>query len=177
MDVPDFLCDCPVPNCGCAGGMQTYAPFYAALVRLFRPETVFEWGPGLNTAMALDAGARVTAIESSRDWIPKGTHGKFACIWVPENDPRYISTWGESKADLFFVDGRKRADCIRTVYDECKEGAILCLHDAQRKRYFWALNRFDYVHFLDRGFAVASKSNELNRIVKLVKEEVGNARL
>jgi len=154
---PYEICNCPIPNCGCSLGMQSYVDVYADLIRTLRPQLVLEWGPGRNTIMALQSGARVVSIESEKRWIPDGANQRWTCILAQERSPDYLRLWGCDDADIFFVDGRRRSECLAALHLMCKPSAVVCLHDAQRIRYQKALGLFDFVEFRHRGFAVASK--------------------
>ena len=166
-------CNCNRMNCGCAGGMHTYAPYYQALLNIIKPAKVHEWGPGPNTQMALDSGAWVTAVESDREWLPKGTHERFSCIWIPTSHPLYTSTWqttDTAQTELFFVDGRRRGECLNAI--PFNSTAIACLHDAQRLRYQEPMSRFPFVIHLIFGFAIMSFDEGVNRIAEQIRKEV-----
>lgn len=66
---PYDLCDCPVFNCSCAGGVRSYVSDYAKILQICKPRKAFEWGPGVNTRMALAMGAKVFAIEPLLRWV------------------------------------------------------------------------------------------------------------
>ena len=148
--------------------MHTYAPYYKAVLDILKPKTVMEWGPGPNTQMALDTGASVTSVEHDRDWLPKGGHPKFACIWIPEDHKDYARLW--SPAELYFVDGRRREECLQGIRHN--SSGIVCLHDAQRRRYQDVLNKFKYVRHLIFGFAIASHSDKVVDIADRIGKEV-----
>lgn len=166
-------CKCPVPNCGCAGGMQSYFDHYKTLLKILRPERVIEWGPGPNTQAALDAGAEVLSIEHDRAWMPKGSHPRWACVIAPLDSEWYVDLYGAFNADLAFVDGRRRQECVEMCVNVLRDDAIVCLHDAQRYRYHGALGVYDYVEFLSNGFAVASNDKRLEQLAAQVREEAG----
>lgn len=154
------LCDCPIFNCDCGGGVQSYFQHYKLVLSVVRPKRVFEWGPGENTRMALQADAEVFAIESLLKWVaPLPTdHQRLAVLVTPIDAASYLSLHGKEDSDLFFVDARRRAECLDLVRQRAKPEAVVCLHDAQRKRYNASLQRFHHVVFLTRAFAVASMS-------------------
>ncbi len=68
--------------------------------------------------------------------------------------------FGCANSDLFFVDSRRRAQCLRAIYSLRRQNPelVVCLHDAQRSRYHQALALFEYVQFFSRGFATATNS-------------------
>lgn len=150
-------CNC-TGSCGHAG-FHSYEGVYPLVLRIVRPSLVFEWGPGPNSRMAVEAGARVCAVESKAQFVPQGLPAhKFSCRIAPVQSAEYVNIGPYAHADLFFIDGRRRSDCIRSVRSCCLDRAVLCLHDAQRERYHEALRSFEYVKFLARGFAVASRT-------------------
>lgn len=155
---PFEACGCP-RRCGCGGGRLSYIEAYARVLRIVRPYLVMEWGPGQNSRLAVEAGARVCAIESNAKYVPEDLPpSKFSCRVTPVNSDDYIRVSPYAHADLFFIDGRRRADCVHAVRASCLDRAVLCLHDAQRKRYHEALKTFEHVRFLERGFAIASRT-------------------
>ena len=166
---PHPVCSCQVPNCGCAGGMHTYVEHYSRLVRLVKPRMVFEWGPGPNTVIALKLGAQVVSVEPERKWIPDINHQAWTCILAREDSPGYMSLWHCQSAAVFFIDSRRREDCLELVYLQSRPDAIAVLHDAQRRRYQRSLERFPYVIFVDKGVAFASRSKYLLDVVDRMK--------
>ena len=163
---PFELCHCQVPKCGCAGGVRSYAPHYAWLLEICRPRRVFEWGPGPNTLMALGGGAKVFAIEPVLRWVSPLPldDPNLAVLVTPTNSSFYLSLHGHEDSDLFFVDSRRRAECLDLIREQAKPEAIVCLHDAQRSRYNASLRKFANVIYLDRSFAIATMS-ELPRVL------------
>ena len=154
------LCHCPVHKCDCAVGVRSYAPHYARVLEIVRPRQVFEWGPGPNTRMALAAGAKVFAIEPVLRWVSPLPldDPNLAVLVTPTTSPFYLNLHGREDSDVFFVDSRRRAECLDLIREQAKPEAIVCLHDAQRSRYNAALRRFANVTYLDRCFAIASMS-------------------
>lgn len=155
---PYPLCDCPIFNCDCSGGVRSYVPDYAKLLNLVRPRRVFEWGPGINTTMAMRMGAEVFAIEPLLKWLRPLPldNPKLAVLVTPTTSPFYLRLHGRENSDIFFVDSRRRAECLDLIREQADPDALICLHDAQRTRYNAALRRFANVTFLNRSFAVAS---------------------
>ena len=144
---------CPVDN---------YPESYAAVLRAFHPARVFEWGPGKNTRMALEAGAHVVSIEQNPRWMLAPRDGLEQRL-VGLEDPAYVLC--DPDADVYFVDSRWRAECIQSVARRARNPEhIVYLHDAQRKRYHWALRYYKYVRFLAVGNAVASNSPRILEI-------------
>lgn len=150
-------CACP-DKCACGGvTTSTMAP-YMRVLRNYRPRTVYEWGPGYSTMLAVGSGAVVQSVEHDQhfaDMLPQ-SRGFHVCRVVPLDSDEYIAA---QPAELYFVDGRRRAECIIKALECAKQQpsreAVLCLHDAQRDRYHEALRQWTHVRFLLRGFAVA----------------------
>lgn len=153
---PFPLCKCGIKCCGCCH-MHSFEPHYRRLLQVCRPKDVFEWGPGLSTHIALEHAADVFTIESSIEFaaaLPQDQH--LAVLITPVEASAYLELHGKYHSDLFFVDGRRRVECLELVRKQAKPAAVVCLHDAQRARYNEALRRFKHVDYLERGFAVAS---------------------
>jgi hypothetical protein len=127
--------------------------------------------------MAIESGAKVVAVEQNSKYVPNLPSEKFTVRIIPVNDPRYVLLDGSCNADLYFVDSRRRAECIASVFNSCSDKAVLCLHDAQRARYHAALKQFPYVKFLTRTFCVASKSPEILKIDMPVLDRFSNLKL
>jgi len=151
--------------------MQTYLKPYAALMRLVKPSFVLEWGPGQNSQIALDAGAAVVAIEHDRQWVPHSDNKNFTCIVPSVDGRRYVDTWGTQDANVAFIDGRRRAECLELCCHELPDSVIVCLHDAQRMRYHDALGKFENVRFLNQGFAIASNDAKVILIADQIRME------
>lgn len=148
-------CQCKKRYCSCAGGLHSYATHYSEIIDRYRPSIVVEWGPGLNTELALATPIKqVVSVEHQEKYIYRGTDQRCSQRLVQVDSFEYISPREISEADLFFVDGRRRAECLIQIFKKAKPGAIVCVHDAQRARYIPALQLFDNVKFPRFGFAV-----------------------
>jgi len=146
-------------RCQCALGIHSYVEPYTKIIEIIRPWIVYEWGPGKNTQIALRSGARVTSVEHNLKFCPKPEPGLVIKLTVL--DIQYTKV---EPADLYFVDGRMRAECLDRIKDLGSPSAVVCLHDAQRMRYHAALARFDRVVFLQKDFAVAGPRNKVDEI-------------
>jgi hypothetical protein len=155
-------------NCDCSGGTHSYAPFYKEVLRTIQPARVYEWGPGLNTEMALQLPTtkEVTSVEQEPKWIPKNLLRRQIILHQRADSLYYTRVLGAGAYNLFFVDSRRRAECLEVVRHGCSEAAVVCLHDAQRARYHEALAKFPYVHFPHKGFALATKSEAVYERLK-----------
>lgn len=125
---------------------------------------VVEWGPGKNTEMAMLCGAQVLSIEHSKQWIPSFGDlmgNTVTYIYTPIESLLYRDFSEMEDADLFFVDGLKRTQCLINIARRCKSEAVVCLHDAQREDYWEGLYKFRFVKFMEWSFAVASHSDKI----------------
>ncbi len=135
-------------------GYQHYRAVYGKVLDVVKPNVVYEWGPGENTQMALEAGATVMSVEQDKQYLIP-THPRLLQLHMPVDHPEYPRPlW---PAALYFVDSRRRAECIReTLHMECSRyDPVLVLHDAQRRRYWGALAGYDYVLIPDGCTAIA----------------------
>lgn len=156
-------CSC-TDRCGHAG-MRSYVACYQTVLDYVRPKLVYEWGPGENSRMAVEAGAQVIAVEQDIRFVPRDLGHRFRALVVDVTAPSYPIPLVRD-ADVYFIDSRRRAECTSAIWRECvREGhapnTVVALHDAQRSRYHEALRLFPYVNFLDRGFCVASCRNDV----------------
>jgi len=156
------ICEC-TNNCGCAGGGHSYIDDYINVLNIFKPETVMEWGPGPNTYLALGSGVNVVySIEQKKKWVIRTDVPGQSCEVIPVDSDEYVRhpkwriIW-----DLYFIDSRRRQECLSLAYNQGVFESIVCIHDAQRPRYQKYIRQFDYVIFLSRGFCVASRSRIL----------------
>lgn len=157
-DESAYSCAC-THLCGHAGTLGGYLPTLRRALVLRRPELVFEWGPGQNTREALGFGAYVMSVESRVEWLLPD-QDRLVQLLLPERDPGYTSAFELGmRPDLFFVDGRRRQECIEGAARWAREkhpSAWLVLHDAQRRRYWDALKHWEHVIFPEYHTAVAS---------------------
>ena len=156
-------CDCPEDShCECSA-LHSYKDCYRQLLTIARPRKVLEWGPGLNTRLALQAGAEVVSREFDPKWVPDCHHPKHTVELVDWKRSAWTDLEHDRDAELFFIDSRRRSDCLEAVLTRASPDSLACLHDAQRRRYHPTLARFQHVLFAMRGFAIASRSQRLLR--------------
>ncbi|MEH2130885.1 MAG: hypothetical protein V7K86_09555 [Nostoc sp.] len=165
-------CQCPIKTCTCSGGIHSYIPYYRKILDFLQPQKIFEWGPGQNTILGLKTPSvkSIVAIEQDPQWIPKIEDTRFEVLVIPEHDPQYVHLHGHEDADIFFIDSRRRAECLDLVRMQALPQAVVCLHDAQRYRYHQALAKYNTVKFLDLGFAIATRLPHPNLASLLVEE-------
>jgi hypothetical protein len=151
-------CGCPVgAHCACSA-LHSYSASYRRLLEITRPVKVFEWGPGPNTQLALEVGARVVSRECDPKWVPGARAPELALEVMDCTGSRWVDLGSDRDAEVFFIDSRRRVDCLAAVLAQATPEALVCLHDAQRRRYHSALAAFGYVFFAEPGFAIASRS-------------------
>ena len=151
------VCRCFVKRCACAGGIHSFESHYRRLLERVRPRRILEWGPGESTRVALESPTleRIVSIEHNPKWLPQIQDQRWRAVMAEVQTPTYVSFHGMDDADLFFVDARRRVECLERTLERARPGAVVCLHDAQRERYHETLARFERVEFLAFGFAAA----------------------
>jgi len=157
--------DNPYPTCQCLNACGhsghdhlSYVPEYLEVVMRIRPKRVLEWGPGVNTYIALAAGATVEAVEHNKKWIPRLHTSRLTIHHIPLDDPEYAKPVDDMNAyDMYFIDSGHREACLTEVWLACPAHAVVLLHDAQRERYHESLRLFRYVKFINVGLAIAGK--------------------
>ena len=147
-------CDC-TRRCGCSGGHHSFGPYYQKLLEKVNPTKIFEWGPGLNTELALLFTQNIVSVEDVKKWMPDRLLKGQAIIFTRIDTEDYVqSVRHYADADIFFVDARRRSECLELVHKVKKPSAYVCLHDAQRGRYHNALSLYSEVEFPHKGFAI-----------------------
>lgn len=165
-EAPNFHNHAPFPECGCTyecpcAGFYGYVDGYTQYLTYLRahkgPCNILEWGPGKNTQIAKDLGHTVHSVEhNSRYWyLAEGCDYLFA---KPLESPEYVKPCLFDDYDVFFIDGRRRQSCLYNCFQSARSDALIFLHDANRKTYHETLGAFPYVKFINKGFAVASKT-------------------
>ena len=156
-------CNCGVPR----GEMHDYESTYKQLLSLLHPQSVLEWGPGRNTELALEAGAVVWSVESNPQWLLAPTQ-QLTQLLVLEKSLQYTTptVWLRIEFSLVFVDGRKRAECLRRVRvssEAWTRGTVVAVHDAQRARYWDGLKRWAYIVVPEGSLAMATDDEDTYR--------------
>jgi len=156
----NIVFDNPFGSCDCDGLcshtlFSSYLEPYQKLLEALEPKKVFEWGTGENTKLALKTGARVISVEHSKD-VLLDPEPNLVQILVDVDDDIYPTLHGYDDCDIYFVDARRRLECIQYVREHAtKSDHLVYLHDAQRQRYHSALKLYNYVRFVAQGNAVA----------------------
>jgi hypothetical protein len=160
-------CNC-IEKCACGDYTRGYIDLYLLLLAAVKPKIVQEWGPGTNTRAALATGAVVYSVEHDEAYRHPDMPKLIMSI-VPLESMQYVTP---ITADLYFVDGRRRAECLMMIAGAASPRAVVCLHDAQRARYHDALSLFPFVEFVTNGIAIAGKL-DLTGAVSLIRAYEG----
>ena len=119
---------------------------------------VFEYGGGGSTLWLEDLGATVTVVEHDEAWhgqisaaLSEGTTALFrppartgtitssVASGFFDDYVAAIDCQPDDSLNLVIVDGRARVECVRRAMPKVREGGILVLDDADRRRYQPAL--------------------------------------
>lgn len=148
-------------NCKCSGGRWSFAEPFQRVLDLTKPRWCQHYGPGLDPLMSLANGAELVICHEGKPEYAVENAGVEMRI-LDESTEEYVR--GMTGFDLYFVDGRRRAECLRSIRRVCRFDSVVCLHDASRRRYHEALSAWRYVRFLHKGFAVASDHPRILRL-------------
>ena len=152
-------CGCDTPNIEYTSYELTYGRLLAAV----KPSLVTEWGPGRNTAMALAAGASVLSVESQARYLHVH-HPRLMQVYVSEEHERYLTR--ATGAEVAFVDGRRRRECILSLRHHEQSNHILVLHDAKRWRYWTALSQYEFIVVPDGTTAYATEDEDWQQLLR-----------
>jgi len=164
-------CFCKELYCTCEK-IHSYIQYYKEILNIINPKSIYEWGPGINTKMALEHGAKVHTKEFNEKWkfIGGKKYGsKFIQKIIDSKNPEWTKIDTPKLWDLFFIDSRERQICIKNAFNEGREDSITIVHDAQRNRYHKYIGKFPFVYFPSRGLAIATKSEKLFKIISDIK--------
>lgn len=130
---------------------QSFTPFIYSLVKLMKPERVFEWGMGQSTHVFLMAEEHVmvTTHEEHQKWADKYTseilaknpdfEGRMDMRVRPHNDNGSISQeylhpdFPDETFDIVLVDGGGRYECAIEAGRMVRKGGVILIHDTQRQ--------------------------------------------
>lgn len=128
-----------------------------------------EWGSGGSTLYFPNKHKNIgswTSLEHNKEWYEsvKSAIKETNTFIIYKDFPEYI-TYPKVQFDFILVDGRKRVECIKHVFDNkllAKDG-VLVLHDSVRARYKEADNIFINNKELVKGVPLnADGSGEYN---------------
>lgn len=114
--------------------MHSYYVVLERLLEFKKGGIYFEWGPGLNTDMAIQKMSKVFSVENNEYWhsVYKRTNALIlspiseqSCLDYPEEIKKI-----QERVDLALVDGRCRVQCVKA----CAENGvpIVIMHDSLR---------------------------------------------
>lgn len=121
----------------------SYAPLLIKYLRLKKPETILEWGPGASTDLivGLCPKATIHTYEHDLTWYQAA---RFHFLPLPRVHVHHVADEEEcAKApaalglrfDLIFIDGRARLTCLETAKGLLAEDGVVILHDSDRLEY------------------------------------------
>ena len=148
---------------------RDYSDFYKEVLKFKQPKNIMEWGPGIglnpegekgNTQLALElTTANIVTTEQDIRWVPP-INKRMLIMHTPVESNFYTKIWNPD-ADIFFVDSRKRQECLDKVHSMCSKTAIICCHDAERDRYKKHIEQFTYIIYCNnKRFAIMTEDIE-----------------
>lgn len=103
---------------------------------------VFEYGSGASTAWLARRSGEVISVEHDAAWHAiiqplVITRGNVTVMQRELAGTAYVDAIGEAGGlfDLVVIDGRRRADCLRSALPFLKPGGIVLFDDTNRRRY------------------------------------------
>lgn len=136
-------------------GMHNYHDCYIRVMDVVKPRVVMEWGPGLNTELALERGAMVLSIEDNPKWFPEIDNNRWTPLHIKHDSQKYITPM---PADLYFVDAKHRVEVLENIRQKYGSSVVF-IHDAQRADYQQEINQWRYVRYLRSDCAVMSMTD------------------
>lgn len=126
--------------------MHSFEKVLRHACRSVKPKTILEWGPGRSTGIMLeecpDAILFSTEHNQSFGKIAREMYPKAQVFVLDATCPKSkYAAWthecfdSDFRADLVFVDGRRRVECCMTAWMLLRVGGVLVLHDAHRWQY------------------------------------------
>jgi hypothetical protein len=129
---------------------KSFVPMIKAVCNIIQPKLIIEYGPGLSTNCFLsNSSAIIHSWDSNSSYYSKykKEYERYDRVNVYLGDTRagngkktpYVNApivkLGCNKADVVFVDGRFRADCMIAASLLVKEAGVVILHDDERPVY------------------------------------------
>ena len=126
---------------------------------VFKPETIFEYGPGVSTSlMALYPSVKlIDSVEHDIAWFNRAkiNQHKNVIVYLEPNLEMYPYTKGRQDIyDMVFVDGREREKCLFEAKKRICHDGVIILHDAERQEYKNAIDSYAYKFYEDEGHTV-----------------------
>ena len=155
---------------------RDYSKYYEKILKNISPKNIIEWGPGMGidndklkgqTQLALElTNANITVIEQDKKWLPK-PQDRLTVKHIQVNDPEYINIEKYKDFDIFFVDSRRRQECIENAFKYANDDVLVFVHDAERQRYKKFINLFPYIiYFNNERFACLCKNEKQFNLIK-----------
>lgn len=139
-----------------AKSWDSYRELLYRILDEFRPERVMEFGSGLSTNIlaVFPSVVSLVTIEHDQKWYEKikaNYYSNIELIFEPDLG-KYAEVTRDS--DLFFVDGRERVRCLKTIKRLGYGNRITILHDSDRDKYKEGIELFKHRIFGDEGNTV-----------------------
>lgn len=145
------------------------------------PAQVVEWGPGKSTAIIHEYApdADIISIEHDKAYHQKAVeeHGDYADIKhiaISQSGPTSYACFplsGGMRADLVFIDGRRRVECLQTARKILRPGGVAILHDANRPEYSHAYEDFQVEDLSEDGGTRVLRPHEYRGAISLAAED------
>lgn len=140
--------------------IDSYRDTLYAVMDLFHPKTVLEYGPGESTMMILMCRSveYVRSIEHDEFWLNKfKAHGlNIDLVFQPDLEKYPYETGDRIRYDFVFVDGRNRVKCLDHVKNMTD---VIVMHDALRPKYREGIERFKFRKWTDECNTVILTDN------------------
>ena len=162
---------------------KSFVPMLKVVCKIIKPRVVVEYGPGTSTQCFLDySDANIYAWESHSSFYTQAKQ-RFS------SNPRAEITLGDTRsgsghkgvyvnapfaklgaesADIVFVDGRHRADCMICSSIIVKSTGVVILHDDERAIYDAGRNMFSH-SFRDKQLITGLYANN-DTVINVIKE-------
>ena len=127
--------------------MHSFENTLRAVCRDIKPKRILEWGPGRSTVVMHQEcpDAQIVTTEHNPEYFKIATenYGSFAAVFRYRADGQKCEyavwpIWGMEdgyKADLAFIDGRRRVECAMVAGMMVRSGGVIVVHDAHRWHY------------------------------------------
>ena len=137
-----------------ARSYQSYAKTLKNVLLSFRPERVFEWGPGESTYEIAKIAKEVISVEHDKTYYKPLGLGNVEHKLISNLDDYATEPRKYDKFNFFFVDGRNRQRCLAIARERLFQGGCVMLHDAERERYREHINKYPFQAWTDEGSTV-----------------------
>lgn len=144
-----------------AKSMYSYSETLYKLLDEFKPQTAFEWGPGVSTQIIslYPSVEKLVSVENEiifYDLLENLNFNNLVLRYCPDMG-EYVDALGEQFYDIIFIDGRTRTKCLHKANGHSD---IVILHDAAREEYREAIKSYKYQVWSDSGNTVVLTNDE-----------------